>query len=360
MTNKNGRGVPDAGASDPSENSPQTKKAKTQNGSAATGSENPPDSVQVAFLMVRGLLEGEVGPVVPPTLIEKGPTKLDLYKLRNVFDATGFRTSVVQSPRLALSVYKDSCTLPSEGGNVTEQNPFKDGKAFMLAMIGMHPDHTELERQYQQCFKTVYCLMLLCRRIRLLCSKACEDKDVTTLLDSLESDGRVLGQSGTIQSTHAFASKVPEKVAALIDACVKADGTIRPEQLEREYDRFTFHNSTFTNAALQLFVNAHSCCIKDIYFKRSHAVQYERITVYLYDPDVDLLKPSPFTFLPSVRATLDDGPEAVANTMLESFWEHLLRHGYFATQAIRDELSPDLHKYFLTGLAHDLSIPILL
>ena len=111
---------------------------------------------------------------------------------------------------------------------------------------------------------------------------------------------------------------------------------------------------------MQLFLTAHECSIKDIYFKQSHLPKYERITVYLYDPDIDEFKPPPFTFLPSLHLLLEQGPEALVQDMIQSFWSHLLRHGYFATPAIRNEFTPDLEKYFLSGIAQNPNIPLLL
>jgi hypothetical protein len=88
--------------------------------------------------------------------------------------------------------------------------------------------------------------------------------------------------------------------------------------------------------------------------------KYERITVYLYDPNIDEFKPPPFTFLPSLHCLLEQGPEALVQGMVKSFWSHLLRQGYFATPAICSEFTPDLEKYFLSGIAQNPNIPLLL
>jgi hypothetical protein len=92
--------------------------------------------------------------------------------------------------------------------------------------------------------------------------------------------------------------------------------------------------------------------------KRSHQTQYERITIYLYDPEIDHCKPPHFLFMPSVKTAMEKGPEAIVQEMVQSFWSHLLRHGYFATNAMKEKLNADLKQFFLSGIAHDLKIPL--
>mmetsp|Transcript_17032 Transcript_17032/g.25333 ORF Transcript_17032/g.25333 Transcript_17032/m.25333 type:complete len:80 (-) Transcript_17032:1741-1980(-) len=44
--------------------------------------------------------------------------------------------------------------------------------------------------------------------------------------------------------------------------------------------------------------------------------------------------------------------------MMESFWGHMLRFGYYSSASIKAELSPTLEKFFLSGVSKDLSIPL--
>jgi len=76
----------------------------------------------------------------------KQPTGIDLSKVRSVFDFHGFRTSVVKSPRLALSIYKDSCVLDLEQTNGSID--FLGGKAFLVSIFGCHPLQSNIERLY--------------------------------------------------------------------------------------------------------------------------------------------------------------------------------------------------------------------
>jgi hypothetical protein len=269
-----------------------------------------------------------------------------------LFDKHGFRTSVVMSPRPALSIYKDSCLLSSSDAAAKE---------FLLTMLGMHPSQDDMERWYTVSAKKVYCLLLFCNLLRKLCPAAASNFAVDALLIENETLCRSLGATGTTSDEiNRVSATVMERVAALTQAVVEADARIRAEQLQHEFDRLTYRNSTMSNAAMQLFLDFHGCSIKDIYFKRSHLPKYERITVYLYDPDIDEFKPPPFTFLPSLHRALEDGPEALVQDMIQSFWGHLLRHGYFATPKIRQEFTPELEKYFLSGIAQNPNIPLLL
>ena len=292
-----------------------------------------------------------------PTSLTNITTKNDLEKLRKLFDDHGFRTSVVMSPRPALSIYKDSCKVSSC------DTPYLAGKESLLTMLGMHPEQNDIERWYAVSVKQVYCLALFCNLLRIKCPQAMETGSVDALLTENETICRSLGVSTgktTVEEVNHLSSLVSERVAALIKAVVAADSRLRSEQLQHEFDRLTYRNSTMSNAVVQLFLHAHNCSIKDVYFKRSHLEKYERITVYLYDPQIDEIKPPRFTFLPSLHRALEDGPAALVQDMIQSFWGHLLRHGYFATSATKSEFTPDLEKYFLSGIAQDPTIPLLL
>ena len=80
-------------------------------------------------------------PTIPKSLIEGvGKTKNDITRLRNVFDSHGFRTSVIASPREALSVYKDSCHVWEEEEVEEETAALLPGKVFLVSLLGLHPN----------------------------------------------------------------------------------------------------------------------------------------------------------------------------------------------------------------------------
>ena len=316
-------------------------------------------------------------PLLPPTLLSSGKIRNNISKLKSLFDDHGFRTSVVSSPREALSIYKDSCTVNDNDDETTNNNV---GGAFLVSMLGLHPDQNAVERCYAASARDIYCLVLFCQKIRTSCSKAMEDARVMEMISKYEDECHSLvsvandshghdiyvastspeGVASSSPSLHGLPSTVSERVSSLMTAIARADHNIRRDQLQREYDRIKSLNSTYANALLQIFLDSHECSIKDIYFKGSHAPKYERLTIYLYDPQLDEIKPQRFTFLPCLRRVIDDGPEAVAMDMVSSFWCRLLRHGYFATSALKEAMTPDIRKYFVSGITNDPTLPLLL
>ncbi len=299
-------------------------------------------------------------PTLPSSLFESGPTRYDLGKLKAILDDHNFRTSVVSSPREALSVYKDSCVLPVDSLATC------NGKTWLVTLLGLHPKQDKLERMYRASIKDVYCLMLFCRRIRDACPLALQDAGIADLVSGCELQCRSLGRMTTqafpstqiMQHAQVLSSSVSRLVATLIRRVVRAEPRHRAEQLEREFERISLLNSTLSNAMLSLFLQWHECQIKEILYKRSSLPQYERLTVFLYDPKVDYNQPTQFLFMPSVRTILTQGPEALAEQMVLSFWSHLLRHGYFATSAINERLSVGLKDFFLSGISSGPHIPI--
>jgi hypothetical protein len=317
------------------------------------------------FFFCRMLLDttaDEPIPRIPTTLLRGGPTRNDLTQLRKLMENHEFRTSVVASPRPALSIYKDSCAvIDSDSDNNREEGIIK-GKTFVIAMLGLHPHQEQLEHFYSTGIKNVYCLLLFCQRLRLACANAFQNKTgpVEQFVLELENECRAAGSNIgiTIHDSRRLSCVVQNRVASLIPMIVQAEPRNRIEQLQHEYDRIVLCNSTLSNALVHLFSTAQGCTIKDIYFKRSNVTTYERITLYLYDPDVDLVKPPQFIFLPSLKVALEEGHTAIVRKMIESFWHHLLRRGYFASLTMKQALTPGLEKFFLSGITNDEAIPL--
>jgi hypothetical protein len=336
---------------------PSPKRPRLEANACKTD-EIPPELAFCQHLLATS--EGRPVPSLPPTLVQGGKIRNDLGKLKKILDGHGFRTSVVSSPREALSVYKDSCEVPAGSFHPI------DGKTWLSTLLGLHPSQEKLERFYSTSIKDVYCLMIFCQRIREACPVAVKDSSIADLVSGCELQCRSLGRMKTenftssqiIKHAHVLSTSVPRLVATLIQRVVNAEPRNRVEQLEREWERISLWNSTLSNAMVTLFLNEHQCHIKDIFYKRSHQPQYERITIYLFDPQTDHSKPPHFLFLPSVRTILRHGPEMVVEDMILSCWSHLLRHGYFATQAMKDRLSVDLKEFFLSGITSGPNIPL--
>jgi hypothetical protein len=297
----------------------------------------------------------------PDSVLQHGKTRNNLDQLRHLFDSHGFRTSMISSPRAALSLYKDSFGT-TEG---SDEDCFREGKQFLVTLFGMHPDQSNLEKDFASLFKRPYCLLLFCKRVREACHRALENKDLTDLLTDIEKSCRRLATislqdaSRTAVEARCLSETIGERVASIIQSAVKADPRLRVEQLQHEYDRIDLLNSTLSNAYVQLFMDAHDCIIKDVFFKHSSVQKFERITVYTFDTDVDKLKPPRFLFMPSLSLALtNNGGTVIADQMVASFWSALLRRGYFVTEQMKRDLEPGLKNYFLSGLTKDRSLPL--
>jgi hypothetical protein len=326
---------------------PSVKKPKL---AAATDSTKNDDIQWTPLDLCTALLAARISLPVSMKNIEKCKNSVD--KLQTIFDSHGFRTSLIFSPRPALSVYKDSC-FANDGISL---DPFLSGEAFILTMLGLHPNQLEMEEHFTNYVKPIYSLLLFCRYLGQVLGDTSCTKQIADMLEIYESS---ISSLDTLEAMHAYTLLVPEKTATLLEACIQTNPRIRTAQLQKELERLALWTSTLSNALITLFLDWNNCSIKDVFFKRSlSAPKYDRITIYLFDPDIDIVKPPQFIFMPSVTCMIQDGPHAVVNEMIDTFWDTLLRNGYFATTAIRHELTPNLKTFLLSGIAHDLSIPL--
>lgn len=311
--------------------------------------------VDDSFELCRKLLHNHerCNPSPPRTITEFARIGNGIHKFRNLLDRHGFRTSIIMSPREGLSLYKDSCQM-KERDLACELLP---GRLFLVAMFGLHSQQRNLERIYAARFKKLYCLLLFCTRIRVACPNATKDTVVQELLSSNE-NLFTESSSGTFENAVSLSSSVPRRVQNLIELVNSVESRNRVEQLEHEYERIVVQNSTVSNALVTMFLLEHSCCIKDIFFKRSHQPKYERVTIYLYDSELDYYKPPHFLFIPSINQAVEGGPEKLVEEMLQSFWSKMLRQGYFATPTLKSILKDDLQRFFLSGMTSDVRIPL--
>lgn len=368
--------------SDPS--SPKRRKVSSNDSS--------PTATDIATLLEEWLGVGGTATTPPPalttstttttTLLPKTKIRQDLYKLQELFDAVGFRTSIVQSPRLAVSLYKDSCVMEDETNDdkinsdgdtnqllVRQQQQQRD---YLLTMLGLHPDQDAREQYYKSSgICDQYCLHQFLARLKLVRRKAMQDDAVQAWIEQHTS-------TTTTSTTITSASDIQQFKGLML----RADPKLRLEQLDHELDRLRWSNCTLSNALLQQLLDGyHGCIVKDVFFKTSHVAKYERLTFYLYDPDVDEIKPtSNFVLLPDLSRALQQTQEqkssssskvssstsseqkgvmAIVQDMMTTFWSHLLRHGgYYASTTMKEQLSPALERYFLSGLRQDPNIPL--
>lgn len=305
------------------------------------------------FRDVQRLLMGQKPPFV------RYKIRNNLSLARKYFDEQGFRTSIIQSPRKGLSIYRDSCVLQNDGGNLAD-------KAFLVTMLGLHPRQEEMDLYYTTSIRQPYCVLLLCERIRKVCQKCLDGKcGLALALKRCEENSRAFGAmdlpgENSVKDVHSLSSKLEQSVAQLMQCVIAADPVIRLDQLHREFEHIQCCNSTLANAHFQLWATENCTCIKEIYWKRSHLQKLERFTIYFYDPESDEKKPVPFRWMPCLSQVVREDLESVAKSMTEMFWSQLLKRGYFASQVMKIGLSEELEKYFLFGISRNPSVPLLL
>ncbi|KAL3909839.1 MAG: hypothetical protein SGILL_007925, partial [Bacillariaceae sp.] len=133
----------------------------------------------------------------------------------------------------------------------------------------------------------------------------------------------------------------------------------RAEEWEREYQRICTQNSTLSNVHMTLFQARHQMHTQDVVFRPGEA-EYERMTIFLHDPDCDGggtgRRPLPFLFLPSLPLVLKKGIECVTTAMIASLYTNLIKLGYFATQHVKNILEPQLLRFFLSGFLPNTQI----
>eukprot|EP00934_Nitzschia_sp_Nitz4_P006049 Nitzschia sp. Nitz4//scaffold287_size23745//7628//10152//NITZ4_008458-RA/size23745-snap-gene-0.22-mRNA-1//1//CDS//3329545763//6039//frame0 len=322
-------------------------------------------ALPVEFVFCQQLLvttDDQPIPKLPASLLKKSNVKTSIATLKELFQKHSFRTAVISSPRQALSLY----TTMDNDSEVTEsQNP---GRQCLLAMLGLHENQETLELFFRTAVKNCVALLLFCHRLRIVCRDIVleEPNLVGDLICGCELQCRSLGKMTTaeyswtqiLNHAHALSASVPRLVATLCQRIVKASPKYRLEQLRQEYQTIQICNSTLSNALVTLFLQEHDCLVQEIMFKASHQKKYERLSVYLYDPELDPYKPSNFLFLPSLPTALQHGPSVIVEQMIRSFWSHMMRQGYYATDAMKGQINEELEPFFLSGLTENTKLPL--
>ena len=325
-----------------------------------------------------------LGPL-PPSLVSAPPPgrgragdddEGGIAGLRALWDAHGFRTGAVASPRPAVSVYLDSCRAPPADGEGGERRR-EDGRAFLLACIGMAPRQASLERHYRSALREAHCLRLFLRRLRRVRREAVEDARVTAIVAPWEG-ALATAVAAVSQGSPPSRATMRELAdgsrgvrARLLAALAAADRSLRAEQLRREHERIAAENCTLANACLQRWLGGggakpprydiHQVCFRPSPPGR-HLPKYERITLYGKDPAAEPRAES-LVLLPSLTRVLTargDGNGAgattghpldpVADDMVRFTWDRLLREGYYVDAARKERLGPELRKFYLGGL----------
>ena len=275
-------------------------------------------------------------------------------QLKHLFDQHGLRTSVVRSPREALSIYKESFGSAENllGGDA--------GGSYLVLMLSSHSLQESLEQTYRSTWKGFYCLKCFCDKISKANPTPEERTEVERSLGRLLVETRdlcIAAITGTSKEK-IEQTTITQRFSAICEAAIETNSHWRFDQLQHEYDRIEALNASLGNALLQKFIVHRKLTIKDVYFKRSHLPQYERLSIYLYDSRIDEIKPPPIALLPCPQ--WHSGAAPMAAKMVESFWKQLLRRGYYASKLLREDIAPNLEKYFLSGLSDNPNTPLLM
>jgi hypothetical protein len=277
--------------------------------------------------------------------------KNDVVKFRALWDGLGFRTTIVESPRAAVSIYLDSCECSH-----TDRASLR---AFFSTMIGMNPIQADLERFYGENVKDPWCLLLFCKRIEnACCDGAIKDSfTANVLIQTLEETIRLCKSfvNGDVQVV-SFDQR--ERTMEIRRMATTTDDRVRLDQLDRELDRIHAHNSTLSNAMARILFDFHETVVKDVELKKSHLPQYQRLSFYLYDPEIDELKPPTFLFMPCLYMILKKGYRDIVNHMVDTFWKEMLKRGYFASSSARSAIDPNLKRYIESGMTNNPNVPL--
>jgi hypothetical protein len=291
-----------------------------------------------------------------PNSLTKSKTKISLHETKHLFDHHGFRSNLVTSPRPALSIYVDSCNVDhSEEFECSFM--FSNGRAFLLAMLGMHPEQEELEHAFKTYIQPMYIFKVFLLSLRRASPTALKDIMKGDEVDKIFEDYTL----GVQELTNYNPCKVDftTEAATMISYFCKVDTRFRVDQLQNEYRRVKQSNSTFSNALLQLFLDFHENVIQDILYQSSPgSPAYERITIFLHDPLESSQRPQSFIFLPALHTVLTKGLDALVEDAVQCFWHHVMKLGYVCMPPIKLKMSHHLRTYFMTGLVPSPYAPL--
>ncbi len=308
----------------------------------------------------------------------------------------GFRTTVVSSPRSAVSVYLDSCgallqtqKLPSsdqEKSSAQHDAMMEAGRQFLATCISMQSQQSQLEGLYQSVLLKCWCFKLFLDKLTCVREDDMRQESVCAVVTGWKDElaTLIIGDDQTncdsvIQKEkeiklQQLSNKVPSMLSKLIAKLTDIDHSLRTEQLLQEYNRIEWENSSLANACLQRWLSTLSSSnggcqyydLDQVYFKFSppgrYLPKYERITIYFKDDqDHEESRSSSnnkLVLIPSLTQILNrDATKAsshpidtVVQDMIQTTWDTLLHNGYYVDQTRKDQLAPSLSKFYTSGL----------
>ena len=304
----------------------------------------------------------------------------------------GFRTTVVSSPRCAVSVYLDSCRSPPKNNKEQQIISSKEksaqqnaGRQFLLTCIGMHTDQLELEsNMYQSVLKKCWCFKLFLDKLTRVREHDMREESVDDVVKEWKDElTKLIGGGENYNGSSSkydvmekdkrelllqqLSNKVPTMLSNLIVKLTDIDHSLRIEQLLQEYNRIEWENSSLANACLQRWLSSSNGCQYDldqVYFKFSppgrYTPKYERITIYFKNDNEhhEEISSSKLTLIPSLTQILNRDTlkaashpiDTVVQDMIQTTWDALLHNGYYVDQTRKDQLTPSLSKFYTSGL----------
>ena len=337
-------------------------------------------------------------------------TDEQILSFRALWKTHGFRTSIVSSPRPAVSIYLDSCISRHDDGatnnDTTKSVDTEEGRNYLLMCIGMHHTQLPLESAYLTIIKSIYCLVLFIKRMRSVRKNDMDNIDVMEIVSPWEksvekevllsnnmNEAKKEGESKDIKSTmQELSDSSTHIISQLLSKLTEIDHSLRADQLLHEYNRISYENCTLANACLQRWLNINGDNSKqlydldEVYYKASppgrYIPKYERITINMKDLDEIEPNHNKLIFLPSLTkiltsraisaATTTDNSsstvmtshpvDSVVDDMIAATWKHLLSCRYYVDETRKGYLGPELKKFYLSGLlgGKERNMPILL
>lgn len=299
----------------------------------------------------------------------------------------GFRTTVVSSPRCAVSVYLDSCGTQQRIASSNEKSAQdamhqEAGRQFLLTCIAMHTHQLQLEDLYKSVVQKSWCFKLFLDKLACVREADMREESVCDVVNDWKDELDMVIGGGKCDSSSSkdavnalkkkglllqeLSNKVPSMLSILIVKLTDIDHSLRTEQLMQEYNRIEWENSSLANACLQRWLSPSSkgCQyeLDQVYFKFSppgrYLPKYERITIYFKDDnDQEERSSNKLVLIPSLTQILNRDTtkashpiDTVVQDMIQTTWDTLLHNGYYVDQTRKDQLASPLSKFYTSGL----------
>ena len=312
---------------------------------------------------------------------------------RELWKDHGFRTTMVTSPRPAVSIYLDSCYGGASSSATTTESlasNYELGRKYLLLCIGIHPNQVSLESIYSSIIKNIYSLTLFLKRMRSVREGDMNNTSILEIISPWENRLEDVLSSTKCTTTTTTDTIVLQELSEsssrtlsqLLSKLAEIDHSLRNDQLLHEYNRISYENCTLANACLHRWIysdDKQQYDLDEVYYKASppgrYLPKYERITINMKEANAVEPSKSKLIFCPSLTKILTSRTieavtcctvrhplDSVVDDMIATTWDNLLRCGYYVDEIRKRYLEPELKKFYLSGLlgGKESNMPILL